>query len=56
MDSLGFAYDFKVVVTRQAEISKATKIIETWLGTNDMQPKIRNSDKLSSKSNLEAHL
>ena len=38
MDNFGYADDFKVIVTNQVAMNKATDNIQAWLNTNMMLP------------------
>ena len=55
-DSFWYADDFKVIVTNQVAMNKATDNIQTWLNTNMMLPNTKKSHTLNFKGNLEAHL
>ena len=53
MESFGYADDFKVIVTNQVVMNKATDNIQAWLNTNMMLPNTKKSHTLNIKGNLE---
>ena len=56
MDSFGYTDDFKVIVTKQVAMNKATDNIQAWLNTNMILPNTKKKHTLNIKGNLEAHL
>ena len=56
MDSFGYADDFKVLVTNQVAMNKATDNIQALLNTFMMLPNTKKSYTLNIKGNLEAQL
>ena len=53
VESFGYADDFKVIVTNQVVMNKATDNIQAWLNTNMMLPNTKKSHTLNIKGNLE---